>query len=184
MKVLLHSCCAPCANQCIDILHQEGCQPTLFWYNPNIHPFTEFRLRRDSLRTYAQLEGLPMIDGGEYELRMFLTETMGDIDNRCRKCYMMRIEKTAMYAAENGYDGFTTSLLISPYQNHGEIKQIASEFAAQYKVNFIYKDFRPHFKAGQQTARDLGLYMQKYCGCIFSEEERFIKSKKAKISQA
>jgi len=89
----------------------------------------------------------------------------------------MRLEKTAAFAAKNGFDAFSTSLLISPYQRHDDIRRIGEETAAKYNVNFFYRDFRPLFREGQVHTRSLGLYMQKYCGCIFSEEERYLKSK-------
>lgn len=87
----------------------------------------------------------------------------------------MRLEQTAKYAKENGYDAFSTTLLISPYQNHEALKQIGEELAQKYNLIFLYRDFRPGFREGQNEARELGLYMQKYCGCIFSEEDRYSK---------
>ena len=179
MKILLHSCCAPCANQCVEWLRREGSEPTLFWYNPNIHPFTEYDARRAALRRFAELSQTPLIEPGGYGLRAFLMETAADIDGRCTVCYRMRMEQAARYAAENGYDGFTSSLLISPYQKHEQIAQIAADMGARYGVPFVYHDFRPYFRAGQHAARDMGLYMQKYCGCIFSEEERYAHLRKA-----
>ena len=177
MKILLHSCCAPCANQCVNSLREEGFDPSLFWYNPNIHPFTEFKARRESLRLYAQLVDAPLIEAEDYALRPFLTSVMRNLDNRCLVCYETRMEKAASCAAEHGYDGFTTSLLISPYQNHERIHEIAQASAERHGVRFVYRDFRPLFRAGQKAAREMDLYMQKYCGCIFSEEERYRKQK-------
>lgn len=170
---MLHSCCAPCANQCVNVLRQEGNAPTLFWHNPNIHPLTEYRARRDALRTYAALSETALIEAGEYGLRTFLPKVIGDVQGRCPVCYAMRMEETARFAAENGFEGFTTSLLISPYQDHEGIIKSARDAAARHGVQFVYHDFRPHFRKGQQAAREMGLYMQKYCGCIFSEEERY-----------
>jgi predicted adenine nucleotide alpha hydrolase (AANH) superfamily ATPase len=83
----------------------------------------------------------------------------------------MRLERTAARAAEGGFDGFSTSLLISPYQRHDAIRRLGEEAAAKFGVNFLYRDFRPLFRKGQAQARDLGLYMQKYCGCTFSLHE-------------
>lgn len=178
MKILLHACCAPCANQCVDTLRAEGNDVTLLWLNPNIHPYTEYRARRDALRTYAQLREVPLVEAGTYGLRPFLAAVMDDVDGRCVECYRMRLDEAAAMAAEGGYDGFTTSLLISPYQQHDLIRQVGEEAAARHGVAFVYRDFRPYFRAGQQVARELGLYMQKYCGCIFSEEDRYVKKKK------
>lgn len=178
MKILLHSCCAPCANQCVEVLRQAGHVPVLFWYNPNIHPYTEYKARREGLRVYAGLAGVPLVEAGEYGLRPFLSATMADVEGRCGVCYGLRMEETARFAAENGYDGFTTSLLISPYQKHEQICEAAMAAAERHGGHFAYYDFRPYFRAGQQTARDMGIYMQKYCGCIFSEEERYVKKKR------
>ena len=138
MRLLLHICCAPCSVMCIEALRAEGIEPTGFWYNPNIHPVTEYKARKNTLTKYA--------------------------------------------AAENGYDSFSTTLLISPYQNHELIIKTAQAMAKKYHVTFLYRDFRPYFKEGQEKARDMGLYMQKYCGCVFSEEDRFLDRKKGLVT--
>lgn len=178
MKTLLHICCAPCANQCIDVLRSEGCELTGFWYNPNIHPFTEYRSRRNCLREYAKSIALPLLERDEYGLRPFVRQVAPDIAGRCVKCYELRFYGAAKMAAEGGFDNFTSSLFISPYQNHELMQQIAQEAAQAYGVDFLYRDFRPYFRAGQERARALGMYIQKYCGCVFSEEERYLKSSK------
>ena len=99
-----------------------------------------------------------------------------DIPNRCvNYCYRARIAQTAKYAREHGFDAFTTTLLVSPYQKHEELKRVCEEMAEMTGVKFLYRDFRVGFREGQKKARELGLYMQKYCGCIFSEEERYQK---------
>ena len=178
MKTLLHICCAPCANQCIEVLRGDHFEVTGFWYNPNIHPYTEFRARRESVRQYAPTIDLPLIENNSYALRPFIRAVAEDIEHRCGKCYEMRLMETARQAKELGFDSFTSSLFISPYQNHELMRQVAEKAAAEYGVEFLYRDFRPYFKAGQEKARELGFYMQKYCGCVFSEEERYIKAKK------
>ena len=178
MKTLLHVCCAPCANQCIDGLRTDGLDVTGFWYNPNIHPFTEYRSRRNCLREYAAAIELPLIEQNDYALRPFIREVADDISGRCVKCYEMRLVETARQAAEGGFDSFTSSLFISPSQNHELMRETAERAAAEFGVTFAYRDFRPYFKAGQEKARELGFYMQKYCGCVFSEEERYLKKSK------
>lgn len=175
MSLLLHICCAPCSIACVDSLRQEGESPTGFWYNPNIHPFTEYRSRRDALTLYAQQIGLPLILHGEYGLRPFVRAVAQDIDARCAYCYDARMDAAAQYAAENGFSHFTTTLLISPYQNHERLQESAERAAKKAGISFLYRDFRPLFREGQAKARELGLYMQKYCGCVFSEEERYQK---------
>lgn len=178
MKTLLHICCAPCANQCIDVLRAGGCELTGFWYNPNIHPFTEYRARRNCLREYAASVELPLLERDEYALRPFVRTVAEDIGGRCVKCYEMRLYGAAQMAAEGGFDAFTSSLFISPYQNHELMREVAERAATEYGVRFLYRDFRPYFRAGQERARELGMYIQKYCGCVFSEEERYLKPNK------
>ena len=178
MKTLLHICCAPCANQPIDVLRADGVEVAGFGYNPNIHPFTEYRSRRNCLRDYAQTIDLKLIEKNDYALRPFIREVADDIAHRCGKCYEMRLFETARQAKELGFDSFTSSLFISPYQNHELMRETAERAAAEFGVEFLYRDFRPYFHAGQDKAKELGFYMQKYCGCVFSEEERYLKAKK------
>lgn len=178
MNTLLHICCAPCANMCIDTLRADGFDVTGYWYNPNIHPFTEYRSRRNCLRDYAQSIDLRLIERNDYGLRPFVRAVAEDIDHRCVKCYQMRLYAAAQTAAENGFDSFTSSLFISPYQQHELMQEVAQRAAAEFGVQFLYRDFRPYFQEGQARARELGFYMQKYCGCVFSEEERYLKAAK------
>ena len=179
MKLLLHTCCAPCTIQCVVSLAEEQIIPDLFWYNPNIHPYTEYRCRRDTLYNFAKEKMLPLFTDDEYGLRSFIksvysieSESKAD---RCLFCYRKRLEKTARQAAEKSFDAFSTTLLISPYQNHDAIKKIGEQAAKDFSVEFLYRDFRPRFHEGQKQARECGYYMQKYCGCIYSEEERYLK---------
>ena len=174
-KILLHCCCAPCSLSCIDPLREEGIEPTAFWYNPNIHPWKEYQARRDCLLEYAPTIGMEVRVQEDYGLREFVRNTAADLDHRCAYCYSHRLEGTARYAAEHGFQSFTTTLLASLYQDHEGIKAAAERYASQYGVQFLYRDFRSNFRAGNQKARDLGFYMQKYCGCVFSEAERYGK---------
>lgn len=178
MNTLLHICCAPCANKCIDVLRQEGLEPVGFWYNPNIHPFTEYRSRRNCLRDYAKTIDLRLIERDEYGLRPFVRAVAEDIPNRCVVCYTLRFEAAAAQAEADGFDSFTSSLFISPYQNHDLMRECAERAAFAHGVQFLYRDFRPYFREGQERARELGFYMQKYCGCVFSEQERYLKPSK------
>ena len=178
MNTLLHICCAPCSNMCIETLRGDHIDVTGYWYNPNIHPFTEYRSRRNTLRDYASSIELPLVEQNDYGLRPFVRAVCEDIPVRCVKCYEMRFRQTAHYAAEQGFDSFTSSLFISPYQKHDLMREVAEQAAAEFGVRFLYRDFRPYFREGQERARALGFYMQKYCGCIFSEEERYLKASK------
>ena len=178
MKLLLHTCCAPCSIMCIETLRREGIDPVLFWYNPNIHPFKEYKMRKNTLVEYAATIKAKLIINNEYGLRRFIEAIFPDFDNRCGYCYRVRLEETAKFAVENDFDAFTSTLFVSPYQNHELLKLAAEAAAEKYGVKFLYRDFRPFFKEGQEKARELQLYMQKYCGCVFSEEERYQKKKK------
>ena len=179
MKLLLHTCCAPCSVYCIDSLRKENIEPTIYWYNPNIHPYMEYKSRRDCLKEYTKQIEVESIFEEEYGLKEFCKNVINDLQNRCKNyCYKVRLEQTAKYAKENGYDAISTTLLISPYQNHELLKEIGEEVAKKYGLTFLYRDFRIGFREGQAKARELGLYMQKYCGCVFSEEDRYLRHNK------
>ena len=175
MDLLLHTCCAPCSVYCVESLRGEGIAPVSFWYNPNIHPYQEYKMRRDTLKDYAASIGLSLIVREDYGLRPFVRAVAADIDHRCAYCYAVRMEETARYAAEHGFTHISTTLLVSPYQNHEGIVAAGEKFAKEYGVTFLYRDFSVGFREGQAKARELGLYMQKYCGCVFSEEDRYAK---------
>ena len=183
MKLLMHTCCAPCSVYCIDNLREQNIEPTLYWYNPNIHPYKEYQARRDCLKDYANNIGITAIFEEEYGLKEFCKNVIDDLENRCTNyCYKVRLEKTIQYAKQNGYDTFTTTLFVSPYQKHDQLKKICEELAQKYDINFLYIDFRSGFRQGQAKARELGLYMQKYCGCVFSEEMRYYNRNRMQAS--
>ena len=172
----MHTCCAPCSVYCIDRLRSEKIEPTLFWYNPNIHPYIEYKTRRDCLKDYAKSIDIDLIVREDYGLDDFCRNVVDDIPNRCvNYCYKKRLTEVVRFAADHGFDTFTTTLLVSPYQKHDELKSVCEELSALSGIKFLYRDFRVGFRDGQKKARELGLYMQKYCGCIFSEEERYEK---------
>jgi len=171
MNLLFHCCCGPCATACVSSLAAEGITPTLFWYNPNIHPLAEYNNRREAFIAFAATVNLKCEMLGEYGEQAFLSGIGGEAEapGRCELCYRMRLEQTAAYAAEKGFDAFSTSLLISPYQQHDVIRRVGEEAAARHGVAFLYRDFRPLYGQSRKQARALGLYMQKYCGCLFSQ---------------
>lgn len=177
-KVFMHTCCAPCSVYCIDLLKSEGIEPVIFWYNPNIHPYTEYKLRRECLRDYAKKMSLEMIEDNEYSLEEFVKRASKDLDNRCKKvCYTMRLERAAKTASKLGFSKYTTTLMVSPYQDTESLIRIGQEMGRKYGVEFLVRDFKKGFREGQEKARSLGMYMQKYCGCIFSEADRYMKNK-------
>ena len=175
MKLLLHICCAPCSVMCIEKLREEGIDITGYWYNPNIHPYMEYKSRLDCFVKYSKDIDLKMVYNDNYGLREFTKAVVSNLDNRCSYCYTVRLNMAAKYAKEHGFDAFCTTLLISPYQNHEKIIEIGNKLGEKYGIKFYYYDFRPYFREGQNKARELGFYMQKYCGCVFSEEERYQK---------
>lgn len=178
MNTLLHICCAPCSIMCIETLRAEGIEVHGYWYNPNIHPYTEYRSRKNCLIEYAKMIDLPLDVNDTYGLRDFVRAVADDIDGRCPKCYEMRLMETARYAKEHGYDSFTTTLLVSPYQNHELLLEYGRRASEIHSIEFLERDFRPCFREGQTIAREKELYMQKYCGCVFSEEDRYKKKPK------
>lgn len=183
MKLLLHTCCAPCSVYCVESLRKENIEPTLFWYNPNIHPYTEYVNRRDTLVRYTESIDARVIIEDEYGLDDFCVNTSGNIEKRCTSyCYPLRLKKTFEYAKENGFDAVSTTLLYSIYQNHDFIKSFCEKLSRDYGIEFVYRDFRVGFWYGHDKAVENGLYMQKYCGCIFSEEERYLNSSQSKPS--
>ena len=170
----MHTCCAPCSVYCIDELRKNGIEPTLYWYNPNIHPYTEYVKRKDCLKEYSKKINVKAIFEDEYGLDVFCKNVVENINARCvNYCYPVRLRKTFEYAKANGYDTVTTTLLYSIYQKHDFIKKLMEDLSKEFEINFLYIDFRKGFWQGHQKAIEQGLYMQKYCGCIFSEEMRY-----------
>jgi len=175
LSLLLHICCARCATYTLKRLQERGFQVTGFWYNPNIHPYFEHENRRQSLVEYAQGLSLPMIFWEDYEMPQFLRRVAGREAERHRLCYEMRLARTAQVAAERSFPRFTTTLLLSLYQDQELIRAIGEKMAAQYGPEFYYEDFRQGWQEHYEMSQKAGLYRQKYCGCIYSEWERYAK---------
>ncbi|MEA4882088.1 MAG: epoxyqueuosine reductase QueH [Clostridia bacterium] len=176
MKILLHSCCAPCTTYSLEALRASGHDVLGYFRNPNIHPYTEHRRRVDTFKAYCAAVGHEAIIDEAYGLREYLAAVGSDIDNRCEVCYRMRLGPAAAIAAERGCDAFTTTLLISPYQNHELLRKVGEAEGALAGVAFAYFDFRPGYRRSVEMSKEMGLYRQPYCGCIFSEEERYSKA--------
>lgn len=172
MKLLLHICCAPCAVAVVDNLKQnQDIELSGFFYNPNIHPYEEFQKRKQSVAAMAEDYGIPMDYYDEFALEYWKNSLKGDKASRCRVCYTKRMDATAKLAREKGFDAFTSSLLISPYQDHELIKSLGEQMAQKYGIQFYYQDFRELFRKSQNMARGKGYYMQKFCGCMYSYDE-------------
>ena len=177
-KMLLHACCAPCAEYPVSDLLSEGIRPDILYYNPNIHPKFEFERRKEQIVKLGEIYDLKCFYSDDFFMDLWLQKGWeGKYTSRCEMCYFLRMDYVAKFASENGYDSFGTSLLVSPYQQHDTITRIAIECAKKYDIRFSYYDWRPHFREGQNMAREHGLYRQKYCGCIYSLDDSDYKEK-------
>jgi len=175
MNVLLHICCAPCAIYPFSRLREEGVEVTGYFYNPNIHPYQEYRKRLDTVRDFSVRVGLEVLCGDGYELDSFLLRTAGKGPLRCEQCYRMRLDAVGAAARAKGFRGFTTSLLYSKFQKHDLIAGVGREMGTEHGVDFYYEDFRRGWREGIMESKAMGLYRQQYCGCIYSEHERYRK---------
>jgi hypothetical protein len=158
-------------------LRERGCAVQGYWYNPNVHPLVEYQLRLASARALAQIEHLPFEAQDEYGLLPFLERTFALRDAgpaRCAECYRFRLDAVAAAAAGLGWPAFSTTLLVSPQQRHDLVAAAGREAAERHGVAFYYQDWRPGYRAGRRRAKEMGLYRQGYCGCVFSEAERFV----------
>jgi len=175
MKILLHICCAPCAIIPVSELTDEGHEVTGMFFNPNIHPFLEHQRRLETLREYAALVPFEVIWPQDYPLEAFLEAVVSLGHERCTQCYRIRLDRAAATAVAGGYDAFTTTLLYSRYQRHDQIREVAEEMSRGHGIPFHYKDFREGWQLGVKRSRNMGLYRQPYCGCVYSEKERFYR---------
>jgi epoxyqueuosine reductase len=173
-RVLVHMCCGPCSISVIRALREEGFEPTGFFYNPNIHPLTEYLARREGVVQTAERLSLPVIFmDGEYDPAVYLRETAFREQNRCFHCYRLRLERLASVARRGGFDFFSSTLLYSKMQKHEVIRDLGVDLAAGGGPAFAYRDFRTGWKEGVETSKAWGIYRQQYCGCIYSEFERY-----------
>lgn len=175
-KLFLHVCCGPCAVYPLEFfrLERPSVELELWFYNPNIQPKSEFGRRRDSLAYLAALSGLKVDFTPPYEPRKFLAEAAAapEAPDRCRRCYALRFEAAAEAAAARGHRLFGSTLAFSRRQRHELIIEEGRRAAEARGLEFYYEDWRPGWQRGHQLAKELGLYRQNYCGCIYSELER------------
>ena len=175
MRVMLHMCCGPCTIFPLKTLQQEGYEVQGYFFNPNIHPFKEFQRRLDTLREYLLAEKVALIERADYNFEDYIRKVAFHEEERCLLCYEMRLRETADFALKNDFDAFSTTLLVSPYQNHAALKEIATNISKEKNIEFIYRDFRPGYKEATAISREKAMYRQPYCGCIYSEKERYYK---------
>jgi predicted adenine nucleotide alpha hydrolase (AANH) superfamily ATPase len=176
MKLLLHICCAPDATHPVQILRDEY-EIDAFFYNPNIHPEGEYEKRLEDIKRLCGGWSIPLHEG-EYDKDLWLELTEEHKDEpeggkRCEICYRMRLEETAKLAAEEGYDIFGAVLTISPHKDAKKINEIGHELGKKYGVTYLESDFKKHdgFKKSVELSKELGLYRQNYCGCVYSKQK-------------
>ncbi|MCX7635717.1 MAG: epoxyqueuosine reductase QueH, partial [Syntrophales bacterium] len=163
-RLLLHICCGPCTIYPLALLREEGFDVDGFFYNPNIHPFTEYQRRRDALLSFAYGCALAVQEEREDGPGSFLRAMALHEGDRCLACYTVRLRRTVAAAVQGGYGSFTTTLLFSRYQKHDLIREIAKELALEWGITFIYRDFREGWKQGTAASKAMGMYRQNYCG--------------------
>jgi predicted adenine nucleotide alpha hydrolase (AANH) superfamily ATPase len=176
MKILLHICCAPCAIYPLERLRDAGAEVMGFFYRRNIHPYTECLRREEALEAYSKSIGFDVIYQKGYDIEDFIRNIAFREKDRCRFCYYDRLRSTALIAKRGKFDAFSTTLLYSKFQKHGEIQSIGESIGKSMGVKFHYEDFRKGWKKGIDASKSLGMYRQSYCGCIYSEKERYYKS--------
>ncbi len=173
MKVLLHICCAPCAIYPVKVLRAKDFDIVGFFYKHNIHPYLECVKRQETLQSYAEKIDLNVIFQKGYDLEGFLRNVAFRESVRCSYCYHERLSCTALTAKRGKFDYFTSTLLYSKFQNHDMLKSMGEAIGKSAGIPFYYADFRVGWNEGVETSKELNLYRQQYCGCIYSEKERY-----------
>ncbi len=176
-RLLLHCCCAPCSSAVLEKL-AEHFEVTVYFYNPNIQPYSEFEKRLSEQRRFIEerYSGSIAVIEAPYEKERFIKlaegkEAQPEKGERCYLCYKLRMESAAKYAKDNGFDCFTTALSVSPHKSADFINEIGLRLEKEYKVEFIYSDFkkREGYKRSIELSHTYNLYRQDYCGCIYSK---------------
>jgi epoxyqueuosine reductase len=176
MKILLHICCAPCSIYPLRILRAEELEVMGFFYKHNIHPYTECLKRQETLQRYAEMSNLRVIWQEGYEPENFIRNVVFRESDRCAYCYYDRLKSAALIGKRGKFDYFSSTLLYSKFQKHDMIRDIGESVGKKVGIPFLYKDFRSGWKEGIEESKRLELYRQQYCGCIYSEKERYFKS--------
>jgi len=184
MNIFLHICCGPCSIYPLTQLRARGIEVHGYFYNPNIHPYREFKQRIQGVRQLAETTALEVEIETQYGLTEYLRKVVFHEKERCPLCYAMRLEPVAKKAKEQGYDAFSTTLLYSKYQDHECIRTIGTALSRKYQIDFYYQDFREGWQQGIDLAIEMNLYRQPYCGCIYSEQERYDKTIKKMFKQS
>lgn len=173
MNLLLHACCGPCLIEPLDALRANADSVTILYANPNIHPAEEYERRRDAMAEYAATEGIAAVEA-PYEPARWMTavEPLAEAGpERCRACFRLRLEESARYAADHGFDAIATTLTVSPYQDGGVIAEEGRRAAEAVGVTYVHQDFRDRYPEATRRSREMGMYRQNYCGCALSDVE-------------
>jgi predicted adenine nucleotide alpha hydrolase (AANH) superfamily ATPase len=176
-KILVHVCCAHCAAYTVEHWRQQGYGVSALWYNPNIHPYMEHQQRLESMQALAQETDLPLMVVEGYDMVEYFRRVAGHEADRCGHCFDLRLSKTAETARRNGFSAFTTTLLISPHQKHDTLREIGSKIGGEQGLEFLYADLRKRYSDSRHMTKPMNLYRQQYCGCVYSEWERYTDTK-------
>ena len=172
-SVLVHCCCAHCAAYTAQYWREQGYEVSALWYNPNIHPYMEHQQRLAAMKSLAREVDLPLVVTESYDIIDYFRQVVGHESQRCQYCFRLRLLKTAEVARQAGFNAFTTTLLISPHQKHDRLREVGDEVAGETGINFLYADLRKRYSDSRRMTRGLNLYRQQYCGCVYSEWERY-----------
>jgi len=173
MQLLLHICCGPCASATIPWWQTRGEKVLGFFHNPNIHPLLEYRRRLTGAREVSEINGIDLAEDTAYDPEDWFATVVGEEGSRCGRCIALRLDRAAAEAVSRGCDAFSTSLSISPWQDHDAIQLEGARAAQLYDVEFVYADLRSLYDESRRLSREWGIYRQKYCGCLVSEWERY-----------
>ena len=180
MKLLLHTCCAPCLIYPLERLNEKWFEVTGFFYNPNIHPFSEHQNRRQAIEDFIKPHNIAVIFPEYNPAEFFQAVHLNEKNGRCSICWSLRLRATARAAKLKGFSHFSTTLLVSPYQDQELLKKIGNDISKEEGIEFYYEDFRTGFKKAHDIARSQNIYCQKYCGCLYSMKPRLTERSERK----
>ena len=172
-SLLIHACCAHCTAYTVEHWREQGYDVTALWYNPNIHPFMEHQARLEAMKNLSQNMHFPLVIVEGYDLKEYFRRVVSHEDERCAYCFELRLGMAAQKTKELGSEAFTSSLLISPHQKHDLTKEIGEKVALENGVSFLYADLRKRYSDSRHITKPMELYRQQYCGCVYSEYERY-----------
>jgi len=186
MRLLLHACCGPCLIEPLDALSEAADELAIVFTNSNIHPAEEYERRLATLLGYADSQNAVVVELA-YDPESWM-DTVGPLARagaeRCRACYRLRLGEAARYAADNGYDALATTLTVSPYQSPEAIRAEGRAAAAAVGITWLDRDFRDDYPSATRRSRELEMYRQNYCGCVYSDAEATEQRARRKAERA